>query len=352
MGLGHLARTVVGLFTYPVDPTEHFQRLLPFSAAAELVGRIVEIKPESPSAVSITIRPGRSWAGHRPGQYVRLGVEINGVRHWRAYSITSRVGDANLQVLVKGQNGGLVSDHLVHRLRPGDPVWLEQAAGDFCLPEPKPAKILFLAAGSGITPILAMLRNHILSDATLVYSAPDEEQMIASDELRIRAKAGQLELIERMTRAEGRFDPSDLDELVPDWRERQLWACGPGEFLNAVSAYYENHGCADLLHVERFRAERNFDLSGEGGEVTWTAQGRQLTSAAGPDQTLLEAGEANGLPMKFGCRMGICHGCLVKLDEGAVRDVRTGKAVLANEDDPETIQACVTVAAGDCRITL
>src|SRR6476469_6387321 len=132
----------------------------PLRAGATLRGRVVAVHPETADAATLVIRPGRDWAGHVPGQYVRVGVDVDGVRLWRTYSLTHGPRrDRCLSFTVKAIPGGVVSNHLVHRARAGQMIQLEQAEGEFVLPVPIPRKLLLVTAGSGITPVIGMLRN-------------------------------------------------------------------------------------------------------------------------------------------------------------------------------------------------
>ena len=118
--------------TTPLLPADYLDLFDPLRHGADLRGRIVAVHPETTDAATIEIRPGADWAGHVPGQYVRIGVDVDGVRQWRAYSLTHGPRtDRRICVTVKAVPGGKVSDHLVHRARPGTLIHLEQAAGDF-----------------------------------------------------------------------------------------------------------------------------------------------------------------------------------------------------------------------------
>ena len=132
----------------------------PLRSGAELRGRIVAVVPETAESATIVIKPGRDWAGHVPGQYVRVGVDVDGVRLWRTYSLTHGPRpDRCISITVKAIPDGVVSNHLVHRARAGQMLQLEQAEGEFVLPQPLPDKLLLVTAGSGITPVIGMLRN-------------------------------------------------------------------------------------------------------------------------------------------------------------------------------------------------
>ena len=148
---------------HPLVPADFLDLFAPLRAGAaegnQLRGRIERVIPETRDAATLVIRPGRDWTGHVPGQYLRIGIDIDGVRQWRAYSLTHGPrADGLISITVKAVPDGLVSHHLVHRARPGTLVHLEQAAGDFVLP-PEGGKFLFVTAGSGVTPVIGILRN-------------------------------------------------------------------------------------------------------------------------------------------------------------------------------------------------
>src|SRR3954471_13083764 len=162
--------------TTPLVPADYLDVIDPLRSSAALRGRIVAIHPETRDAVSVVIKPGRGWLGHTPGQYVRIGIDVDGVRQWRAYSITSVLdrADGCFTVTVKAIPDGKASNHIVRRARPGTIVQLDQATGEFVLPAQRPAKSLFVTAGSGVTPVMGILRNHVheQDDVVVVHSAP------------------------------------------------------------------------------------------------------------------------------------------------------------------------------------
>jgi len=321
---------------------------------AGLQGRIVSITPETTESATILVKPGRDWAGHVPGQYVRVGVDVDGVRLWRTYSLTHGPrGDRNLSFTVKAIPGGVVSNHLVHQARVGQMIQLEQAEGEFVLPTPVPRKLLLLTAGSGITPVIGMLRNLFSrrvpasSDIVLVAVNQSESSAIFRDELRDHGTAGHLSLVERYDDRHGRLDVEELDGLVPDLAERLTYACGPAGLLDALEQHHADRGLS--LTTERFRSV--LVEAGEGGTVTF-ADGRELEADGATP--LLDVAENAGVLMPSGCRMGICMGCVVPMKSGAVRDLRNGAITTAvpGETDPAgvPIQTCINAAAGACHI--
>jgi ferredoxin-NADP reductase len=338
--------------TTPLVPADYLDIIDPLRSGTELRGRIVAIHPETRDAVSLVIKPGRGWLTHTPGQYIRIGVDVDGVRQWRAYSLTSNTdrSDGCIAITVKAIPDGKVSNHLVRRTTVGTIIQLDHAAGEFTLPAAAPPKILFVTAGSGITPVMGMLRNiggHI-DDIVVVHSAPTPDDVIFAGELRMLAGQGRIRLIEKHTDTDGMLGTADLDALIDDLAERETWACGPTGMLDALEQHWKDNGMAERLHTERFRP--TVLTAGEGGTVTFTKSATVLDSPG--DQTLLDAGEAAGVLMPSGCRMGICFGCVAPLRQGAVRDLRNGDITTAAPGDGVLIQTCVSAAAGTCDIDL
>lgn len=342
---------LAGLLTTPLLPTDYLDLIDPLRLGADLRGRIVERRRETADAATLLIRPGRGWRPHVPGQYIRLGIEVDGVRQWRAYSLTSVLDapDGLIAVTVKKIPNGVVSSYLVDEVAPGTLVMLDQAAGDFVMPSTLPNHVLFLTAGSGITPVMGMLRNHRFTDAVLLHSAPTAADVVFGDDLRALHRQGSLRVVERHTDIDGMLDLGELDQLVPDWRQRHTWACGPTALLDAAQETWDAAGIGDLLHTERFRPV--VAAEGEGGTVTFTTSDVVLDDADG-GRPLLDSGEEVGVIMPSGCRMGICFGCAAPLREGSVRDLRTGELTTAAPGDGVVIQTCVSAPAGACQIDL
>ena len=338
------------LVTTPLLPTDYLDLIDPLRSGADLRGRIEAVLPETRDAATIVIRPGRGWRPHTPGQYVRIGIDVDGVRQWRAYSVTSDLTrtDGCISITVKAIPGGKVSNHLVHRTAPGTVIQLDQATGEFVLPAQRPAKALFVTAGSGITPVMGMLRNraHDGCDVVLVHSAPTADDVIFAEELRDMAADGRIRLIEQHTDTAGMLDADAIAALVPDLHERSTWACGPVGMLEALEAHWAAAGLAERLYTERFRP--TVLVTGEGGTVSFAKSG--TTVDADGATPILDAAEEAGVLMPSGCRMGICFGCVLPLREGAVRDLRNGELTTAAPGDGVLIQTCVSAAAGACDI--
>jgi ferredoxin-NADP reductase len=347
---------VLGALSTPLLPDDYLELINPLWSTRELRGRIEAIDRETPDAATVLIKPGYRWSGHKPGQFLRIGLDINGVRHWRAYSLTSDPSrpDGLISITVKNVDEGKVSPSLVRRGRPGTIVSLGGVEGDFVLPDSPPARLLFISAGSGITPIMSMLRHlahdDALDDVVLLHSARRTDEVIFGAELRSFAeKHNGFRLYEQLTAESGRMQPSDLERLCPDWRERDAYVSGPGEMLDAFSEHWDREGDCDRLHLERFQPKLGLGQNGdgEGGTIKFLASDRETESDG--QMPILVAGEEAGLELPYGCREGICHTCVGELRSGRVRDLRNGKVY---GQEGEVIRTCISAPEGPIEIDL
>jgi ferredoxin-NADP reductase len=343
--VGQRIAAVARQLTTPLLPEDYLGLVNPLLSTEELRGRVEAVRHEAPAVATLVIRPGRMWRGHRPGQWVKVGVDIDGVRHWRTFSLSSPPRpDGRITITVKAAPDGFVSAHLVREVRPGTIVRLAPAEGDFVLPSPVPAKLLFVTAGSGITPVMAMLRHlRGASDVVLVHSDRTAGDVIFGAELR---RMDGVRLHERHTAADGRFRPSELPGICPDWAEREAWACGPGAMLDDLAEHWRAAEAGERLRVERFQTVLAGG-AGAGGRVTFSKSGIEVDADGATP--LLVAGEEAGALLPSGCRMGICYSCVGRLCSGKVRDLRTGEV---HGDEGEIVQTCVSAAAGPVEIEL
>jgi ferredoxin-NADP reductase len=346
-------RAVRSLFS-PLLPDDYLELINPLWSTQELRGRIERIDREAADAVTITIRPGYDWEGHDPGQYLRIGVVVDGIFHWRAYSLTSDPDrpDGCISVTPKLVEEGKVTPFLVREAKPGAVIRLGGTEGDFVLPDPLPEKLLFISAGSGVTPIMSMLRSldrrDALGDALHIHSARREDEVIFGSRLReLDERHTGYRLHLQLTGEQGRMKPEDLDRLCPDWRQRQTFASGPGDMLDALTDYFEKEGALERLRMERFQPKLGTVEDGEGGRIEFRASETETEADGGTP--ILVAGEEAGLELPFGCREGICHTCIGKLCEGKVRDLRNGKV---SGSEGEMVRTCINAPEGDIVIEL
>ena len=349
----NVVRGLAARATTPLLPDDYLKLLNPLWSARELRGEVVDVKRETDDSATVTIKPGWGFSGeYQPGQYVGIGLRIDGHWHWRSYSLTSipRRDKKLISITVKATPEGFLSTHLVSGVEPGTIVRLASPKGDFALPDPPPAKLLMVSAGSGITPIMAMLRTLRARgehpDIVHIHSAPSADSVIFGDELRaMDAELDGYRLHLQCTEDAGHVDFDALHELVGDWTDRPTWACGPPAMLDSIEKAWGAAGVEDNLHMERFVIART-DKGGEGGTVTFALSDK--TVDADGATSLLEAGEQVGIQMPFGCRMGICQSCVLSLESGHVRDMRSGD----EHGEGDRIQTCVSAASGDCTLKI
>lgn len=357
---------LVDMFTYPLRLSHYLELINPLWTKHSLQAKVVKVWDETKDSRTITLKPGRGWRNHRAGQHIRVGVEVEGMRHTRTYSISSAPNskDGTITITVKAIPEGRASHFLVRKLKKGDFLPIGDPQGDFVLPEAIPVHPLFISAGSGITPIMSMLRNYskefrVLPDINHIHYAPHAYDVIFGKELDNLAKNQKNYNLNRVytrefhktdsTTADNHFHPEQLERLCPDWRDREVWACGPASLLDAVEAHWKKEGLSRNLHTERFRAkliDTPMDKISS-GQVKFSKS--NVESESDGITNLLRVAEDAGLNPKHGCRMGICHGCDCTLVSGSVRDLRTG--VVTNEPG-EVIQICVSASIGDIEVEI
>ena len=347
----HALRTIAGRITTPLLPDDYLKLANPLWSARELRGRVVEVRQETVDSATLVIKPGWGFSfDYKPGQYVGIGLLVDGRWRWRSYSLTSSPVTSGpsrtITITVKAMPEGFLSTHLVGGVAPGTIVRLAAPQGNFTMPDPAPASVLFITAGSGITPVMSMLRTlsrrNQITDIVHLHSAPTESDLMFAAELaELQRHHPGYRLRVRTTREQGRLDFSRLGDEVPDWRDRQTWTCGPEGMLTAAEGLWSSAGLKEQLHQERFAAARTA-VHGQGGTVEFARSGKSVAvDAATP---LMDAGEGAGVQMPFGCRMGICQSCVVGLLDGHVRDLRTG----VEHEPGSRVQTCISAASGDC----
>ena len=352
-----LASRVVTALASP-RPVDHYLGALhPLWRVDEVRATVLGLRSETADMVTVALAPNAAWRGFQAGQHVRLGVAVDGVRRIRCYSPTNapRDGDRRVDLTVKRHPGGVVSGFVHERLRAGAVVTLSQATGDFVLPAVPPPHVLLVSGGSGITPVVSMLRTLLdgghAGRVDLVHFARRRADVPFARELAQRAAehaAFHLHVVltgEPGASLTGRCEPALLDAAVPAWRDAEAWVCGPPGLIAAVQAARGDARCRRALHVERFVLPPA-PAGAPGGVVEFAASGRRVASDG---RTLLVQAEAAGLAPASGCRIGICQTCRCRKLRGTVRDVVTG--ALSTEPDVP-IRACVSVPVGDVAVAL
>ncbi|OHV06785.1 ferredoxin reductase [Mycobacterium talmoniae] len=344
-----LGSGLVNLLTGPHGVDRYTELVDPTLVSGEARAKVVAVRRATPRSVTLTLAPNAAFTARnslRAGQHVNLTVEIDGRRHTRCYSPANAEGADYLELTVGRHEGGLVSNYLYRRAEVGMVVGLDAVAGDFVLPAQRPRRILFVAGGSGITPIMAMLRtlrdHRHDGELAVIHYARSKAEACYHDEL---AALPGVRVLHGYTRSlgdtdlTGHFDATHLSAALPD--PDAVYVCGPPALADAVRQHCGN------VSAESF-VPPVFDVPAEpsGGRVSFADSGVEVTDDG---RSLLEQAEAAGLNPQSGCRMGICHTCTRRKTCGVVMNLTTGGVSTADEED---VQICVSVPVGDVELAL
>jgi ferredoxin-NADP reductase len=324
----------------------------PMLTVRELRAEVTAVHRSTSDSATLTLRPTRQWRGFTAGQFVRVTVDIDGIRRTRCYSPagSQHRSDGRIELTVKAHAGGLVSRHLVAGARPGLVVGLSQAEGAFVLPAVRPPRIVLISGGSGITPVLSMLRTlcdeGYRGEVTFLHYASGEAAVPSLAELRSLAAQPNVRVVLRHPAVQGYFSLEQLRAAEPRFAAARTYLCGPPGLMRAVREVYTAHQLSEQLHTEEFVPAQVVADGSATGQVSFA---RSDVRAANSGRTLLEQAESAGLRPEHGCRMGICFSCTQIKRSGCVRDVRSGE--LSAEEDEE-IQLCVSVPVGNVAIDI
>ncbi|VVJ20295.1 Flavodoxin reductases (ferredoxin-NADPH reductases) family 1 [Amycolatopsis camponoti] len=342
-----LASLAEALLT-PHGMDRYLELVDPMLVRREIRGLVTAVRKQTPGTVTLTVRPSRAWPGFTAGQYVRLQVEIDGVRRTRCYSPCGSQYDGELEFTVKEQ--GLVSGHLNRALGAGSVVGLSIPDGTFTLPATRPDRVLLVSGGSGVTPVLAMARTLVDEGHTgeivfLHYSNGPADALYRTELAELAARHPGLRVVHAYTHTgggdlRGFFSPEHLERVAPWYRDAEAFVCGPKPLMDAV-----REQLGERVHTEEFTPPAlTFDTANAEGQVRFKRSGRECANSGKP---LLEQAEEAGLSPEHGCRMGICFSCTQLKTAGRVRNAKTGE--ISGEEDEE-IQLCISVPVGDVEI--
>ncbi|MGE2736506.1 flavin reductase family protein [Mycolicibacterium vaccae] len=333
--------SLLDLLTGPHGVDRYTELVDPTWSRRDARARVVAVRRSTPRSVTLTLVPNRVFTGFRAGQHINLSVEIDGRRHTRPYSPANAETDRHVELTVGRHDGGLVSSYLFEHARPGLVVGLDSVAGDFTLPA-QPGRVLMVSGGSGITPVMSMLRTLRArghrDEVVFVHYARAAAEACYRDELaELAATMPNLSVLHGYTRdAAGSDLPprfarlGDADTVV---------VCGPTALVDAVRAAYPHAQSESFVPPV-------FDAESSGGTVTFTGSGIDVTDDGRP---LLNQAEDAGLTPESGCRMGICFSCTRRKSSGIVRNVVTGAL---SSPDAEDVQICVSAPVGDVTLDL
>lgn len=349
-----------GLFDFWV------QHLNPAWSWSRPLARVVAHRVEAADTVTLTLRPNRHCASVLPGQHINVSAAVNGRRLTRSYSVSNvPTRGGPIEITIKRVEGGRLSTHLCRDVQVGDALALGDAFGDMTLPAQPEGRWLFLAAGSGITPLISLTRwlatKGMPVPLDLVYWARTradlcfvaELQQLAAQHPHFRFQPVVTHEAPQAGEASGLLTLPQVQGFCPDLAQRQVLACGPGGFVEAARTLLQGQ-------VQRFQAEGFTPVAPpavspiDGNpsdapqvQVQLRQSGRTLAVSSGT--SLLEALEKAGMNPASGCRMGVCHTCVCTKHEGTVQD--TGTRDLHTEPDGR-IRLCVSRALTDVSLDL
>lgn len=356
-----LARALTAPLVAPRTLDDYLELVDPCWSLDRIRARVVGVVHETDDVTSLLLAPNENWRTHRPGQHVLFTVEIDGVQHTRSFSLSRapRTG-APLRVTIKSHARGCVSAWAHDRAHVGDVVTLSAPRGDFVLPDPVPARLLFVSGGSGMTPLVAMAQALAArcdgTDLAWIHSdraeAPLEGDLHEVLAAIPRAKLWVHRSLQAPHEPERYLLASQVVEWVPDWMEREAFVCGPRGLMDLVEGLYVSGGRAVQFHSEDYQPRLQARtarprLVGAAGRLSFVRSGREAEAQAGV--TLLEQAERAGLHPQHGCRRGICLTCKCRKLSGAVRNELTGQTSDAPDED---IQLCIHSPEGDVRLDL
>ena len=345
-----LGSNLVDLLTGPHGVDRYTELLHPTWTLEQARARVLAVRRTTDRSVTLTLEPNAVFGGFRAGQYVTVSLEIDGRTYTRCYSPANAEDAATVELTIGRHDGGRVSTYLYDHARPGLVLGLSAAQGDFVLPEQLPSAMLFVAGGSGITPIMSMLRtlraNGFTGEVAVLRYAPSAREACYLDEL----CASKATVLHGFTRSgegadlTGHFGPEHLARAMPE--PDAVYVCGPPALVQAVREL-----CPDA-RSESF-VPPTFAVPAESGRAPKTGGRITFTDSAvdvdDDGRSLLEQAEAAGLSPQSGCRMGICHTCTRRKTHGAVRNLTTGAV---SHTDDEDVQICVSAPVGDVAVSL
>lgn len=353
--VGRLAVVAEALLA-PHGMDRYLELIDPMLVRREIRGVVTAVRRQTTDTVTLTLRPSLAWPGFQAGQYVRVSVDIDGVRRTRCYSPTNSEHRRDLELTVKAVPDGWVSQHLHAKAAPGLVLGLSVPDGRFTLPAQRPERLLLISGGSGITPVLSMLRtladeNHS-GEVVFLHYANTRSDVPYSDELASAPSNARVVLgythddDDEDGDLSGFVSADHLQRAAAWYRDAETYLCGPAPLMNSVRELYAAQGLSQRLHTEEFTPPPlSFDTVAATGRIRFARSGKEIDNSSRP---LLEQAEAAGLNPEHGCRMGICLSCTQIKTRGRVRDLRSGR--VSGEDD-EAIQLCVSVPLGDVDIS-
>lgn len=328
---------------------------------ARLVSRVISLNwiSERMYELHLKVNP-RAFRNFQAGQFIAVDAVINGRLHTRYFSISSSPGQLKvrgvLSLIISSQQQGVVTSYFARNLKKGDKLFISKPQGEFKLRE-NTKKKLFIAAGSGISPIFSMLSRladkYSLQGSELIYYTSQKARHVFEKEF-ARLKNLGLRVTVMTTGVNGHLCADHL--LIPsrDIAFKDTYLCGPGKMISDARALLRQAGAnAQRIFSEFFTfsslpSATGSDSNLAANSVSLDVSSRQI-AIEGDNKTLLEVIEEAGISVLSGCRAGVCRQCVCKKNKGQVFDL---KSQTYSTDEEQTIQLCQSVAVGHVSLDL
>lgn len=302
---------------------------------------------QTPDTVTIELQPqvGAESIDFKPGQFVSLGIRIDGELLFRAYSISSIPQQSTLQLTIKRVDGGRVSTYLVNTLTIGDNVQLLQPAGEFnCIDHPpENQRVLLISAGCGITPVYSMakywLEHNANIDICFIHVAKSPSQTLFFEQLnqldRDNSNFNLQLLLKDKANTEfhqGRLNQQWLEQLTPNLHQRTVYLCGPEGFMEDVSQYLQQLDFnMSQFFQESFTPTITQPIADKvSTTLTLNVPAFNQTLTVNHGDNLATTLENASLPILVACRSGVCGSCRCKVTPNSVNS--TSAMTLTTED--------------------
>ncbi|ARU55345.1 flavodoxin oxidoreductase [Oleiphilus messinensis] len=347
-------------------PAEYFDVLAesinPMWSLTETRARVLEVISETADTKTLVLQPVSNWKGFEAGQHLQLSVTINGSAVTRTFSLSSApslwLDQGLISITIKRVPEGRVTGWIHESLRSGDIVSLSPAQGEFTLPANTDTALLYIAAGSGITPIMSQIRTieaGIESEetdtrpVTLIYYANKADEFIFGQELKTMDQKHDWLTVKCFATEEAGLICADHVRPYINEDFEHAYVCGPQGFRDIAKELIQSHKSNLPIHEEVFVVSP-LPVDGEAEmehQLTFSKSHREVTGTN--QMPLLDQAEAAGLSPKSGCRIGICHTCKCTKQSGRVRNMLTGEI---SDGGKEEIQLCIAVPVTDVTLAL
>jgi 3-ketosteroid 9alpha-monooxygenase subunit B len=293
------------------------------------VARVVRETADASSFVLDVPEALRSDFTYKAGQFCTFRVWVDDAPHIRCYSMSSSPDvDDELRVTVKRTPDGVVSNWMNDHLAEGDSVEMTRPAGFFQL-GPHEGDLVAFSAGSGITPVLSLLKTAVATTSRqvrLLYANRDRDAIILRSEIEtLCADHGErLEVSHHLDNEHGLIEPDEIRSFAGVSADAQFYICGPGSFMEVVEQTLRTNGVdAGRIHIERFTAADPLPEEPRPPIVTLTAtrvtidlNGRTDSADHHAGTTILQTARQMGMAPPFSCEMGSCATCMALVREG------------------------------------